>query len=172
MGECAECGKPTRNKYCGHWKCRWPNRTYQEHQEIEREKRKRKREKRLALQAERQTTLRKEREKRRAFLLQEIRRAQGEPLEALAKRLKASFSTIVRIRRDELKEPPHKQRGIYLEHKGERRTASEWAKLLGINLKTLNTRRRTGWPVERILETPPQVVRLTPHRKATCNAKT
>lgn len=56
-----------------------------------------------------------------------------------------------------LKEQANNTRSnLYLEFRGERKTAKQWADELGINYNTLHSRITTkGWSVERALTTPP-----------------
>jgi len=46
------------------------------------------------------------------------------------------------------------RRSKFIEYKGERRTVSEWAQLMGLGQEVLNGRLRSGWDVVRALETP------------------
>jgi hypothetical protein len=46
-------------------------------------------------------------------------------------------------------------RGELLTWKGETLTVAEWSQRTGIRVKTLLERCRKGWPVERVLTTPP-----------------
>ena len=41
-----------------------------------------------------------------------------------------------------------------IEYKGEKKPLVEWAEIMGVNHKTVKTRIRRGWSIERALETP------------------
>ncbi len=43
---------------------------------------------------------------------------------------------------------------VYLEYRGERLLMSQWARRLGLSTQVLSSRRRQGWTVEEIIETP------------------
>lgn len=46
-------------------------------------------------------------------------------------------------------------RTIFLTHAGQTRPFIEWCEIVGVNKKTMTTRMRRGWSVERMLTTPP-----------------
>ena len=48
---------------------------------------------------------------------------------------------------------PHKN-ALWLEHNGERKTLRDWARVVGINYKTLSARLTHGWPADKALTTP------------------
>lgn len=50
----------------------------------------------------------------------------------------------------------NRRNNVFLEYKGERHTASEWARIIGIKEKTLHCRIERGWSIERAIETYPR----------------
>lgn len=56
-------------------------------------------------------------------------------------------------------------RSVYIEHRGQRRTKTEWAELTGIHKNTLDYRLSRGWSVDRALTTPP----ADTYRKSACH---
>ena len=48
----------------------------------------------------------------------------------------------------------NKRKTIYLEYRGEKRPMAEWAEMMGIKRKILESRIRSGWDIARALETP------------------
>ena len=51
------------------------------------------------------------------------------------------------------------RKNCYLEFRGEKKTASQWAELLGINVSTIYSRLKLGWSVEEALTKPIDILR-------------
>lgn len=66
-----------------------------------------------------------------------------------------------RIAEDEERQDPHREpppQSVLLTFRGERHGIAEWARRTGINRRTIMTRLRKGWPIERALTEPPRPV--------------
>ena len=66
-----------------------------------------------------------------------------------------------RIAEDEERQDPHREpppQSVLLTFRGERHGIAEWARRTGINRRTIMTRLRKGWTIERALTEPPRLV--------------
>lgn len=139
MNECAECGKPSKAKYC-RWQCRYPNRTRAQHRAIVRKQARR--------QIERQALARKQ---ARQTAAEKIRANPHLSREKLAKLTGLSIYTIQVIRTYELEEPRRRNPRPPLVIQGEILTAKEGAERSGLSRRTIGNRIGKGWAPERIL---------------------
>lgn len=53
----------------------------------------------------------------------------------------------------------NQRKTVWLEHRGERKTKTQWARALGISLSTLHNRLKVGWSVAAALDTPVRALR-------------